>query len=322
MRLCALSIVGILFVTALGSVSAQAQTESQTSEPVGYIRRITLFPLKGISGSVSEMLWWKIRERLTEDRRFLIATRNFMNQKNVFQSRGELSASDVILLSKLLGSHALITAEVNDQKIRTVHVRVYSGVDGLLVWELSSQLDPSRSLENQIEGACLKMIDQMLKDFRFDGSMIVDPIVGSPIYQEGDVHLAKIDIGTKVTPQVGQKVLWIQLERKTIEPLFQGGATESVLAEGEVYDVNREILTVRILRKKAQAILAEKSLVRLIKENDQAFILEDSSKSVAIEPGWISGRNGEAAEQPSEKKPLVTALSILSGIVAFLLLAF
>lgn len=312
--------LGILIFLVLGSIPGLAQTEAP--EPVGYIRRITLFPLKGISGSISEMLWWKLRERLTEDRRFLIATRNFMSQKNVFQSRGALGASDVILLSKLLGSHTLITSEIADQKVKTIHMRAYGGIDGLLMWELSSQLDPSRSVESQIEGACLKMADQMLKDFRFDGSMIVDPIIGSPIYQEGDIPLAKIDIGTKASPKVGQKVLWFQLERRTIEPLYQGGAVETVLAEGEVYDVNREILTVRILRKKAEAILAEKSLVRLVKENDQAFSIEDGSKSIAIEPGWISGSQSEEAQKPSEKKPLVTALTILSSIVAFLLLAF
>jgi hypothetical protein len=310
----------VLFAIVAGSAGHAQPSGTEASEPTGYIRRVTVFPLKGISATQSEALWWKVRERLAEDQRFLIATRNFMSQKNVFQSRGVLSPADVILLSKLLDSHALITAELVDQKIKIVRLRAYAGVDGLLLWELSSQLDPARSVENQIEPVILKVVDQMVKDIRYDGSMIVDPIIGTPIYQEGDIHLAKVDIGTKIVVHIGEKVQWIQLDRKTIEPLFQGGATESILAEGEVYDVNREIITARILRKKADAILKEKSLVRILKATDQSFALEDSSKNITIEPGWISG---EAKERTSaESKPLVTALSILTGIVAFLLLAF
>ena len=318
----------IFFALLLSSVQiayplseAHAQSESVT-EPTGYIRRITVFPLKGISGSIAESVWWKVRERMAEDRRFLIATRNFMNQKNVFQSRGELSPADVILLSKLLGSHALVTAELLDFRIKTVTVRAYDGVDGLPLWNVVSQLDPSKSVESQIEGILLKLVDQLLKDFRFDGSTILDPIVGTPIYQEGDVHLAKVDMSEKLTPKVGQKIQWIHFERKTVEPLFQGGGTESILAEGEVYDVNREIVTVRILRKKSSSILKEKTLVRMVRENESSFSLDDQSKSITIEPGWISGTQGDPQAPEPESKPLVTALSILTGVVAFLLLAF
>ena len=65
------------------SLSAQAENDHTM------IRRITVFPIKVAPElqSVADEAWWDLREVMTKDKRFLVASKNFLMKTDVYQSR-------------------------------------------------------------------------------------------------------------------------------------------------------------------------------------------------------------------------------------------
>ncbi len=95
------------------------------------MRRLVVFPIQADTAvsKEAESTWWDIREKLTESRRFLVASKNFMQAKDVFQPRAELQPADVLILGRLLDAHALITTFLVDKKLS---MRVYETQNGML----------------------------------------------------------------------------------------------------------------------------------------------------------------------------------------------
>ena len=89
----------ILSVTIVGHASpSQFTVEHQLAQ------RFVLFPFE-VSQPYKEQadnLWWDVRSKLSASKRFLIASKNFMQSKNVFQARSELASADAVLLGRLL----------------------------------------------------------------------------------------------------------------------------------------------------------------------------------------------------------------------------
>ncbi|MCB0386940.1 MAG: hypothetical protein KDD43_16215, partial [Bdellovibrionales bacterium] len=58
---------------------------AEDSGPVEHplLRRITVFPVQADNSLIkaTEEAWWLVREALTENRRFLVASKNFLIQK-------------------------------------------------------------------------------------------------------------------------------------------------------------------------------------------------------------------------------------------------
>lgn len=73
--------------------SAIAQTSSLDAIDHKVIRRITVFPIKTESflTEAAEEAWWKMRETLTENKRFLVASKNYLVQKDVSESGGTIT---------------------------------------------------------------------------------------------------------------------------------------------------------------------------------------------------------------------------------------
>ena len=106
------------------SMTAEARFEHER------IHRMVVFPFKVESAEadhdlpkLAEDTWWKTREKLTESKRFLVASRNFMQAKDVFQPRGELKPADALILGRLLDANALVTVFL-EQRTRLI-LRVY-----------------------------------------------------------------------------------------------------------------------------------------------------------------------------------------------------
>src|SRR5690242_6478693 len=90
------------------------------------VRRISVFPIKAGQelAPIAEEAWWELRETLTRDHRFLVASKNFLMQKDVYQARRALSPADAIILGKLLDANALVVTFLED---RTLRMHVYEG---------------------------------------------------------------------------------------------------------------------------------------------------------------------------------------------------
>src|SRR4051812_42407301 len=72
------------------------------------LRRIAVFPIADANVSTGEEAWWQMRELLTKDQRFFVASRRFMVNRGVFQPRKLLKPADAIILSKILDAQALV----------------------------------------------------------------------------------------------------------------------------------------------------------------------------------------------------------------------
>lgn len=287
------------------------------------IRRIVVFPLdtNGDYRKDADLAWWKIREFLSEQQRFLVATKRFMQQNEVFQPRKTFLISDVILLAKLLESDCLITSYIEHKKLV---MNAYSGQDGLLLWRKSIDINASKPISLQLEDLSTKLIQDFIAAIPYQGFQIVDPLNQEPLVEEGSTIMARVDVGAKSAAAPGQKVQWIEIDRSSPNPLFQGGAKIRVIAEGEVIQNENQVVTVEVKRVKDLKLLTKKSLVTIPDEYKRVFDAYAIKSNKDIQPNlmMLSEPMKDAQEQNEEARPLLVALTSIANIVAAILLAF
>ncbi|MGE0526136.1 MAG: hypothetical protein AB7P49_03655 [Bdellovibrionales bacterium] len=297
--------------------SAQAQTEHLL------VRRISVFPIKTPQelNTIAEEVWWDLRETLTRDKRFLVASKNFLMQKDVYQSRAKLSPADAIILGTLLDANALITTFVED---RVVRMQVYEGEYGRPLWEHELVLQPSLPVATQLKPAVIKLAQDFIASIPYHGFVVLDPLKGRPIYQEGRRLLAKADVGTEAEVDVGDSVQLIRIYSDHVKPLFTHGTNIEVFAEGRVVEVSREKIVFELDRMNRATTITEGTLVRLpreLKRLQQLYAIQDSLKN-KIDPEFFSPGMTSAKQKENETRPLVASLAFIANIAVFLLLAF
>ena len=307
----------LLCCILLSTFNASAQTEHTL------VRRLSVFPIKVPQelASVAEEAWWEMREALTRDRRFLVASKNFLQQKDVYQARSVLSPADAIILGKLLDANAMITTYLDD---RTLHMRAYEGDYGRPLWEHQLLLQPSLPIAEQLRPAVIKLAQDFVASIPYHGFVIIDPLQGRPMYQEGRRMLVKAEIGANAEVDVGDQAQLVRIYSDHLKPLFTHGATVEVFAEGRVVEVSGENVVIEIDRLNRANSIQEGSLVRLPKELkrlQQLYSIQDSLKS-KIDPEFFSPGMTSAKQEEGEKKPLVASLVFIANLAAMLLLAF
>jgi hypothetical protein len=304
----------ILPLLLMAPAFARAQTEYSV------LRRLVAFPVDAPNFAAgADKAWWKIREELTTNRRFLIASKQFMIRKDVFQPRKEMEPSDVILLGKLLDAQGLIVTYLRD---RQLFMSVYSGETGITLWKNQYQLHPSVPISDQLEGAALKLIQDFVSSIPYQGFQIVDPLIGKTVFEEGWAMYSKVEVGTDASAQKGDAVQWVRHTGSS--PLFQEGGQVTIIAEGVVADIERDILTVEIRRVTDLSLLKEKSLVRLPKEQQrlqEAFALKDRFKK-QLSPEMLIADMKPSTPESNQNRSLLTAVSSIASFAALVLLAF
>ena len=307
-----------ILLNLLFAAGALAQTEHTL------IRRVSVFPIKVQQPeleSVAEDAWWDLREMLTNDKRFLVASKNFLQQKDVYQARSVLTPADAIILGKILDANAVITTSVED---RVLYMRVYEGDYGRPLWEQKLTLQPSLPVAQQIKNAVIKLGQDFISSIPYHGFVIVDPLKGRPVYSEGRRMMMKAEVGTGAEVEVGDPVQLIHIFSENIKPLFTHGSTIEVYAEGRVVERSREIILVELDRLNRSANILEGALVRLpreVKRLEKIYAIQDSLKN-KIDPEFFSPAMTSAKQRESETKPLLASLLFIGNLAAFLLLAF
>jgi len=97
----------IISLSLTSLVSFQAGAEN-----LSLMRRWVVFPFDSdtpANKNSAENAWWKTRERLTLSKKYLVASRQFLIQKDVFQPRKNLNPDDVKLLAHLLDADVVVT---------------------------------------------------------------------------------------------------------------------------------------------------------------------------------------------------------------------
>lgn len=309
--------LGFLGILILAPGLAWAQTEHTL------VRRVSVFPIKAGQelASAAEDAWWDLREALTRDKRFLVASKNFLMQKDVYQARSTLGPADAIILGKLLDANALVTTYLED---RVLKMQVYEGEYGRPLWEQQLMLQPSLPVAEQLKPAVVKLAQNFIASVPYHGFVVIDPLRGRPVYQEGRRLLIKAEIGAGSETDVGDSVQLVRIYSDHIKPLFTHGASVEVFAEGRIVEKSGETIVVELDRLNRANVIQEGTLIRVPKELkrlQQLYALQDSLKN-KIDPEFFSPGMTTAKQEEAEKKPLVASLMFVANLAAFLLLAF
>jgi hypothetical protein len=313
----------ILLVLLFG-FGAFAQDEPPSTKPdvpPGYLKRIVVFPMESSKpySKVAEDAWWKLREQLTDTKRFWVATKRFLVQKDVYQPRSKLTPPDAILLGQLLDCDGLM---VTSLKGRELISNVYSRYDGSIIWTSQVQLHPSIPIEEQLADVAVKQVRDFIATIPYHGFEIVDPIINKPVFEEGDVKLAKVDVGGNSRAVEGDTVQWVTIEKTTSSPLLQGGSHLDVVAEGQVVKNENGILLVEVKRARDISLLKQNTLVRLPKETEYLNANYAMQSNRALSPEVRFTPLPPTHPESEETKPLVAAIAGIANAALFLLLAF
>ena len=284
------------------------------------LRRLAVFPIAGANVSTGEDAWWQMREILTKDQRFFVASRRFMINRGVFQARKNLKPADVIILSKILDAQALIVSFMEE---RTLHFLVYDGENGYLLWESQEVFHPAMPIADQLVRISSKLVTQFEAAIPYQGFQVVDEVIGRPVYEQNEKRYAHVNIGNNSQIKVGDQAQWIQVTGNVGEAFFNSTAKITVVAEGKVDKIQGQTAIVELEKIRDLADLKENSLVRFPMETDRLkdmFTNEDKISSLSNE--YLSSELKNANDFKEGHNATVSALAWIVNIAGFILIAF
>lgn len=299
----------------MAGVSAFAQSEHSL------VRRLVVFPLQTSVQyrDAADEAWWEIRKVLTDNKRFLVASKNFLQQKDVYQARGPLKPADAIILGQLLDANAVVTTYLDKL---TMHMKVYEGEYGRLLWQQELRLQPSVPVSKQLPESGVKLVRDFISSVPYQGFVIMDGLKSDIVFAEDGRQYFKAEISSDANVQVGDKIQLVRVVSDTLKPVFANANVE-VYAEGIVDVVERQTITVHLKRVSSIGEIQKDSLVRIPKElnrlKEKYAISEQIRKN--INPEYFSPEMTELDQELRENKPLVTSLSFLGNLALFLLIA-
>ncbi len=298
---------------------------SVCGENLNLLRRWVVFPFDSEEGlkTSADNAWWKCRERITDKKKYLVASRQFLVQKDVFQPRRSLRPEDVKLLAHLLDADIIVTGF---SEHRQFTLNVYLAQNGQLFWTKHMNFHPSLRAADQLELISDKLTQEFMNAIPYQAFTLLDPLIGKPVYTESEKKYAAIDTGLTEDVAVGTDVQWVQIQLPENSPGDPSLSTSKIeiVGEGRIVKYKRGVGTVEILRAKSMELISERALVRIPSIADkiaQSYVATtDPNERLAPEilPTII---NPVSPESTSAKKNTMIFGSILS-VLGILALAF
>lgn len=252
----------IFAILIFGNLALAANSES-----LNLLRRWVVFPFAADSDlrSVADSAWWKTREVLTQNKKFLVASRQFLIQKDVYQPRKNLDPNDVMVLARLLDADVLVTGFNEAKKFQ---VNVYLAQNGMLFWSKIATFQPAVAPVEQFENLALKVFQELSSVIPYQGFTIIDPLIAKPVFEDGTKKLAIIDVGNTDGLSTQTDVQWVDVkipshpEKDT--PIL-GQSKMAVIAEGRITKIRRGTVVAEIIRATNMDDIKEKVFVRIPK---------------------------------------------------------
>ena len=306
-----------IFLVILFSFLSVCFAEAQVKHKV--LRRIAVFPIADANVSSAEDAWWQMRETITRDKRFFVATRRFMINRGVFQPRKQLKPADVIILSKILDAEALVMTYVSE---RTFYMRIFDGESGYILWQGEAEFHPAVSISEQLIQVSSQMMNSFMMALPYQGFQIVDDGVGKPVFEDSGKSYAKVFVGNSSKLNVGDDAQWVEVEGETSKVFLGDSLQVSVLAEGKIAAIQENSVTIEILRMKNVKDLKENSLVRFPEEmNRLKDLYSGKEKSSNLSAEYLSGEIKNTEDFKKGHNSTSTALLWIANIAGFLLIA-
>lgn len=260
-----------------------------------------------------------MREQLTKDQRFLVASRRFMINRGVFQPRKEFKASDAIILGKILDAQALVISAIDE---RTFRIKIYDGENGYLLWESSLEFHPAQAMSDQIVNAAQKLIQDFIIDLPYQGFVVVDPIKGNALFEEGGKKRAWIYHGNTKVLDVNDAFEVIEFSGETSKPYLKHGRA-TVVAQGTIVEVQNDRVLVNIDQVRDLKDIKENALVRFPKETKRlADLYTHASKETGLSTEYLTSEMRPAEEIEKRHDSSATSLAFILNMAAMILLAF
>lgn len=313
-----LLIMSLLIFAGSSGYATDPQNENTVEHEV--VRGIAVLPIDtgGLHQQESDIAWDNTRRFLVDTKRFFVLSKKTLIHKDSYVARKTILNVDAMILGKLLEADCIITTYLTPTDIKMV---AYSGIDGFILWQNSIQLNPANSTDKQLVPLTQKLIQNFLASFPYQAFQIVDPIIGTPTFEEGDITLAKADVGSQSHAVVGDTVQWLKIKRINSKPLFQGGGEYRVNAEGVITKIENETVLIQIKRAANLKDLSKKNLISFPAEyarlqSSYSLVKNNSiSTTLLTEPLYPTETNSTQA------KPLVTSVVSIGSIIALLILA-
>ena len=283
-------------------------------------RKIAVFPIADTHVSSSEDAWWQMRETLTKEQRFLVASRRFMMNRGVFQSRRALKPADIIILGKILDAEALMITVLED---RTLKMSVFNAEDGSTFWQSKLELHPALPVAEQLIRASQKLVQDFLLSIPYQGFQIVDEVVGRPVFEVGEQRHAWIFHGANSGLAVGDAVQWVDVRGEAGEAFFNSSVSVQVIAEGKVVQLKGSQAEVEIEKARALADLHENALVRFPREMERLKSqFSSGEKGAQLSSEYLSSEMKSSSELEQGHHPAATVLAFIGNFAVLALLAF
>jgi len=313
------TLLSILFlISGVAGSSAEAETLS-------LMRRWVVFPFDSDTPALknaAENAWWKSRERLTAAKKYLVASRQFLIQKDVFQPRKELDSDDVKLLAHLLDADVIVTGYIENRGFK---LNVYLGSSGQLFWTKRISFHPSLKATDQVEMVSDNLTQELLSQVPYQGFVVTDPLIGKPVYEEDGKTFSVVDTGNTDNIQEGMDVQWIQVyipeKTKPDDPLLSQSKVQ-VIGEGKITKVKKGVFVAQIDRAKSLGLINESTFVlipKLASKLGETYLSHDIVKEKNAPELLPTMINPVAPESQGAKKQTLIFGSVVSVIGLLLL---
>lgn len=283
-------------------------------------RRVAVFPIADANVSNGEEAWWQMRELLTKDQRFFVASRRFMVNRGVFQPRKTLKPADAIILAKILDAQALVTSFLVD---RTLNMRVYEGENGYLLWEGNAEFHPALPINDQLIRMSTQLMNAFILSIPYQAYQIVDPVVAKPVWEENGKRFAYAFIGPNSKLEVDDHAQWVQVTGDVGQAFFNSATKVTVIAEGRIKEIKNDKALIEIEKLTDPSDLKENSLIRFPKELKRLKDLySENDKVSSLAPEYLSSELKKSEEFSNDHNSKSTFLIWLTSLAGFILLAF
>lgn len=282
-------------------------------------RKVAVFPIGDANFSTAEDAWWQMREALTKEQRFLVASRRFMINRGVFQARRSLKPADAIILGKILDAEALMTTWLEDRTLRSV---VYDGEAGGVLWESRLELHPALPVADQLIRASQKTVQDFLVVLPYQGFQVIEESVGKAVFEIDGEKRAWVFHGSRSGLEVGDSVQWVDVRGEAGAPFFNSSPRVQVVAEGRVLSIKGGLAEVAIEKTRSLEDLRENSLVRFPREMAKLRAQYGADKSSSLEAEYLTSEMKPPNELQAGHHPTASALAFIGNLALWILLAF
>jgi hypothetical protein len=296
--------------------AAPSQTPEVATENYGpelkALKKWAVFPFDVVDEKLkqaADQAWWKVREKITEKKRFQVASKQFLIQRDVFQPRKNLNAEDIKFLAQHLDADVIITGF---SEYRDIQLNAYLTQTGQLLWSKKIGFHPSLRASEQLLNLSTRLITEFIEKIPYQGTLIEE--------DEKRPEIFYVDLGINENVSPGDEITFL----KSILPDSEKEKTKTenilafmqtvVVSQGKVLSVKKNFIAVEVKKEEIEKT-KHTSLIGYPKEKKLAAY-EDK-----LAPELVPTAEDDVGREGSHSKNTVIFGSVFS-FLGLLLLAF